>query len=83
MRNPLRKRLLRELRGEAGKYTVIFLLMILSIGLISGFLVADNSMITAYDNSFEEYAIEDEHFETQKEMNRAQRKAVSARGIEV
>ena len=34
MRNPLRKRLLRELKEEAGKYAVIFLLMILSIGFI-------------------------------------------------
>ncbi|MBR3587709.1 MAG: ABC transporter permease [Oscillospiraceae bacterium] len=83
MRNPLRKRLLRELKEEAGKYAVIFLLMILSIGFISGFLVADNSMITAYNNSFEDYNIEDGHFETQKEMNRAQRKAVSALGIEI
>ena len=68
MRNPLRKRLLRELKEEAGKYAVIFLLMILSIGFISGFLVADNSMITAYNNSFETYNIEDGHFETQKEI---------------
>ena len=83
MRNPLRKRLLRELKEEAGKYAVIFLLMILSIGFISGFLVADNSMITAYNNSFEDYNIEDGHFETQKELNRAQRKAVGALGIEI
>ncbi len=83
MRNPLRKRLLRELKEEAGKYAVIFLLMILSIGFISGFLVADNSMITAYNNSFEVYNIEDGHFETQKEMNRARRKAVRALGIEI
>ena len=83
MGNPLHKRLFRELRDEAGKYAVIFLLMILSIGFISGFLVADNSMITAYNNSFEDYNIEDGHFETQKEMNRAQRKAVSALGIRI
>ena len=83
MRNPLRKRLLRELKEEAGKYAVIFLLMILSIGFISGFLVADNSMITAYNNSFETYNIEDGHFETQKEMNRARCKAVRALGIEI
>ena len=81
MRNPLRKRLLRELRAEAGKYAVIFLLMLLSIGLISGFLVADNSMITTYNNSFADYSIEDGHFETAKALNRAQRKAVNALGI--
>ena len=83
MRNPLRKRLLRELWEERGKYLVIFLLMILSISFISGFLVADNSMITAYDNSFEDYCVEDGHFETAREMNRAQRKAVSGLETEI
>ena len=81
MKNPLRKRLPRELKSEAGKYVVIFLLMMLSISFISGFLVADNSMIAAYDGSFEKYDIEDGHFETAKALNRAQRKAVRALGI--
>ena len=83
MKNPLRKRLFRELRSEAGKYLVIFLLMLLTIGLISGYLVADGSMITAYNNSFADYNIEDGHFETAKALNRAQRKAVSGLGIKV
>ena len=83
MKNPLRKRLLRELRSEAGKYLVIFLLMLLTIALISGYLVADGSMITAYNNSFADYNIEDGHFETVKALNRAQRKAVSSLGIMV
>lgn len=82
-RDPLRRRLWRELRGEAGKYIVIFLLMTLSIGFISGYLVADGSMITAYNEGFEKYNVEDGHFETRREMNRAQRKAVSALGIEI
>ena len=47
MKNPLRKRFLRELCADPGKYLVIFLLMILSIGEISGFLVCDESMIGA------------------------------------
>ena len=82
-RNPLRKRLWRELRDDAGKYIVLFLLMMLSIGFISGFLVADNSMIAAYDESFEKYNIEDGHFETKNAMNRAQRKVVNGLGITV
>ena len=48
MKNPLSKRLLRELKDDFGKYAVIFLLLVFSIGLISGFLVADGSMIKAY-----------------------------------
>ena len=66
MKNPLRKRLLRELRQEMGKYLVVFILMVATIGFVSGFLVADGSMLTAYDNSFEKYNIEDGNFATEK-----------------
>ena len=44
MRNPLWKRLPRELKSDFGKYIVIFLFMTLTIGFVSGFLVADDSM---------------------------------------
>ena len=49
MKSPLRKRLPRELKGEIGKYLVVLILMIATIGFISGFLVADGSMIKAYN----------------------------------
>lgn len=52
-KNPLHRRFARELRSEAGKYLVIFLLLVFTIGLISGFLVADGSMIIAYRESFD------------------------------
>ncbi len=81
MKNPLRRRILRELRQEFPKYLVIFLLMSLSIGFISGFLVADNSMLSAYWNSFEKYHVEDGHFRTPKAMNKAQKKRVNQLGI--
>ena len=58
VKNPLRKRIFRELRGEAGKYIVIFLLLAMTISLVSGFLVADGSMIAAYNESFEKYNVE-------------------------
>lgn len=62
MKNPLRKRLPREFKDEFGKYLVIFLFMTLTIGLVSGFLVAGKSMVKTYNDSFEEYNIEDGHF---------------------
>ena len=40
MKDPLRKRFLRDLHDEFGKYLVIFLMMAFSIALCSGFLVA-------------------------------------------
>lgn len=62
MKNPLLKRLPRELIGDIGKYIVIFLFMTLTIGFVSGFLVADHSMQTAYNESFEKCNIEDGNF---------------------
>ena len=62
MKNPLFKRLPYILKDEIAKYLIIFLFMAGSIGLISGFLVADGSMIKAYNDSFDKYNIEDGHF---------------------
>lgn len=62
MRNPLQKRLGRELISDLGKYLVIFVFLAGLISLVSGFLVADNSMIAAYNESFEKYQIEDGNF---------------------
>lgn len=68
MKNPLQKRLLRELKEDAGKYAVIFLMMTLIIAFVSGFLVADGSMKKTYDESFETYNIEDGYFDVSKEL---------------
>ena len=83
MKNPLNRRLLRELKGELGKYLVILILLIATIGFVSGFLVADGSMLTAYNESFEKYNIEDGHFTVAKKMNKAQRKNIEALGIKI
>lgn len=45
MKNPLNRRLPRELKGEMGKYMVIFLFMMLTIGFTSGYFVANSSML--------------------------------------
>lgn len=57
MRNPLTKRIPREIKNDLGKYIALFLFLILSIGFISGFLVAGDSMKSAFDNSFEKYNV--------------------------
>lgn len=68
MKNPLTKRLPRELKSEFGKYLVIFLLLIISIGFVSGFLVADGSMIRTYNEGFQKYNIENGHFQIAKKQ---------------
>lgn len=69
MKNPLNKRILRLLKEEWGKYLAIFLFMVATIGFVSGFLVADNSMLTSYNQSFEKYNIENGHFELYQQAN--------------
>ena len=60
--NPLTKRIPRELRKDLGKYIALFLFMSLLIGLVSGFIVADGSMVRAYNDSFTKFDIENGHF---------------------
>ena len=62
-RNALKKRFFRELKSEFGKYAVIFLFLTGAIGFVSGFLVASDSMLAAYDESFTKYNAEDGNFE--------------------
>lgn len=62
MRDPLRKRLLRSLRDDWGKYTALFLFLFLLISFTSGYFVADGSMKRAYAESFTKYSIENGHF---------------------
>ncbi|MDD3337403.1 MAG: ABC transporter permease [Lachnospiraceae bacterium] len=83
MRNPLQKRLLRELRDEAGKYAVIFILLVATIGFVSGFLVADSSMRITYDESFEKYNIEDGYFDVKKEMTQEQKAVLEKNEITI
>lgn len=81
IKNPLNKRLSRELKGEIGKYLVIFILMITSIGFVSGFLVADNSLLIAYDESFEKYNIEDGNFRLLEQAQESQLRAIEDLGV--
>lgn len=83
MKNPLNKRLPRELKDEIGKYLVILILLVAMISFVSGFLVADGSMLQAYNESFEKYNIEDGHFRLENVMNKAQRKSIEEYGIKL
>ena len=63
MKNPLNKRLPRELKAEWPKYFIIFLFFVLTISAVSGFLVSDNSLMKSNEESFEKYKIEDGNFD--------------------
>ena len=79
MKNPLSRRLLRELRQDIGKYIALFLFLMLT----SGFLVADGSMVRAYDESFEKYNIESGHFILEDKLPDGTRARLEAAGVSV
>ncbi len=67
MKNPLRKRYLRELKSDFGKYLVIFLFMVMLISIVSGYLVAASSIKKTFYEGFDKYNIEDGHITFSKE----------------
>ena len=81
MKSPLIKRIPRELRAEFGKYLVVLILMISTIGFVSGFLVADGSMLQAYNEGFAKYNIEDGNFRVKKELTSFQKKEITANEV--
>lgn len=81
MKNPLNKRLPKEIIQDFGKYFVIFIFMAGLISLVSGFLVADGSMIKSYNDSFEKYNIEDGNIEFSNPMNNAFRSTLEDEGL--
>lgn len=81
MKNPLWKRLPKELKGDLGKYIVIFLFMVITTGMVSGFMVAGESMKKTYDQSFDKYNIEDGHFALDTEASDDMKKAIEDEGV--
>ena len=67
--NPLKKRVPREILGEWHKYAVIAIFLIVTIGFVSGLLVANNSMITSAEKLKKESCLEDGCFEFDKKLS--------------
>ena len=61
-RDPLKKRILRELKSEKSKYIPIFIFFVILVGLVSGMQISSSSMEKAYDEGIEKYNLEDGHF---------------------
>ena len=61
MRNPMNRRLPRELKADFGKYLVIFLFLVMVVSVVSGFLVANAGIADAYKRNMRENKLEDGH----------------------
>lgn len=78
-KNPLMRRIPRELLGDWRKYLVVSLFLILVIGFVSGMYVANESMMTAAENAVRQYKLEDGHFELAGQADEKLRSAVVSR----
>ena len=69
IKNPLIKRIPKELAGDWKKYLVVFLFLVLTIGFVSGMYVANESMLTAADEGITRYKQEDGQFELKEKAD--------------
>lgn len=76
--NPLIKRVPKELLGEWRKYLVIFLLLSMTIGFVSGMYVANHSMLISIANANRDNKLEDGHFELEDEASDELIKAIES-----
>jgi len=76
--NPLVKRAPRELLGEWRKYLVIFILLVGTIGFVSGMYVANHSMLISIDLANQENRLEDGHFELEDKASEELLKEISS-----
>lgn len=83
MRNPLWRRIPKELKEELGKYIVIFLFMVITTGMVSGFMVAGESMKKNYDNTFDKYNVEDGHFDLSDEASDDMKSNIEDEGVKL
>ena len=61
MRNPMNKRLPRELKSDFGKYLVIFLFIVMVVSVVSSFLVANAGIAKSYKKNLANNNVEDGH----------------------
>lgn len=69
MKNPLRKRILRELRTEWVKYVIIFCFMVVMIGFESGEMIGADSMSWSIQTFWKDNNLENGHFHLGKKAS--------------
>mgnify|MGYP002623783661 CR=1 FL=1 len=76
-RNPLNKRVWRDCLRDWKRYLMIFVMLVVTIGFVSGMYVANNSMMQSLDDGAEKYSREDGHFELSAKAGDALLDAIS------
>ena len=83
MKSPLMKRLPKELKKDFKKYLIIFFILFLTIGFVSGMFVANGSMLKAGRDAFTKYNVEDGHFNLSRKADEELIEKIEAEGVTV
>lgn len=75
-KNPLRRRVLKDMLRDWKRYLMISLMLIVTIGFVSGMYVANNSMLRSIDQNVETMKREHGHFKLSKKADEATIKAI-------
>lgn len=78
VKNPLQKRIPRELKRDWKKYLVVALFLVLTIGFVSGMYVANGSMMLSAVEGKEKYHLENGHFELDQKADKELIRAIEA-----
>ncbi len=77
-RNPLSKRLWKDIVRDWKRYIMIFLMLVVTIGFVSGMYVANNSMMTTIENNKDLLKLEDGNFEVSETLDAPAVKAIES-----
>ena len=75
-KNPLRRRVWKDMLRDWKRCIMIGLMLIVTIGFVSGMYVANNSMLSSLDKNVEAMKREDGHFQLSKKADEATVKAI-------
>ena len=68
-RNPLGRRVWKDLLSDWKRYLMIFIMLVVTIGFVSGMYVANNSMMTTLTDNVEKLHQESGHFELSRKAD--------------
>ena len=70
-KNPLIKRVWKDLWRDRKRYLMIFLMLVVTIGFVSGMYVANNSMLSTLDSNVTKFKREHGHFRLSEKADEA------------
>ena len=76
--NPLNRRMWKDIVRDRKRYIMIFLMLVVTVGFVSGMYVANNSMLTTFEENKTLLKLEDGNFELSETIDTAAVRAIES-----